>query len=89
VPKALPGDYALVEGRVRAAAEEYRATLTADPDSPGALIGLGLALRSGDEPAARALLQRPELVRAVHREIRSGSTARPEDLAGWLAGGLT
>ncbi|WP_394621418.1 HEXXH motif domain-containing protein [Lentzea sp. JNUCC 0626] len=87
VPGATDADFALTAGRWTDAARGYRAELRADPDRPASLVGLGLALNgSGSNPAARALLHRPELVRAVHRELRR--TARdvptPEKLAWWL-----
>jgi hypothetical protein len=61
--------------------------LAEDPDDPAALVGLGLALAARSTgPAARALLRRPELVRAVHRRLRTGPGATPsvEAVAGWL-----
>jgi hypothetical protein len=87
VPAATEADFALVTGRHVDAARGYRADLRADPDRPVALVGLGLALNAiGPNPAARALLHCPEMVRAVHRELRR--TARdvptPEELAWWL-----
>ncbi|MFD4675681.1 HEXXH motif domain-containing protein [Lentzea sp. NPDC058450] len=87
VPGATDADFALTSSRFSDAARGYRAELRAEPDRPASLVGLGLALSgSGPNPAARALLHRPELVRAVHRELRR--TARdvptPEKLAWWL-----
>ncbi|SEQ80100.1 HEXXH motif-containing protein [Lentzea xinjiangensis] len=88
VPGATAADFSWATGRFTDAARSYRAELRADPDRPTALVGLGLALLgdNGPGPAARALLHCPELVRAVHRELRR--TARdvptPEELAAWL-----
>ncbi|KJK51015.1 hypothetical protein UK23_08520 [Lentzea aerocolonigenes] len=87
VPGATYADYALATGRRADAARSYRAELREDPDRPASLVGLGLALNgAGPNPAARALLHCPEMVRAVHRELRR--TARdvptPETLAWWL-----
>ena len=87
VPGATEADFALVTGRRANAVRGYRAELRTDPDRPVALVGLGLALNAGGpNPAARALLHCPEMVRAVHRELRR--TARevptPEKLASWL-----
>lgn len=87
VPEATEADLALVRGRFTEAAQGYRAELRTDPDRPASLVGLGLALAgTGPDPAARALLHCPEVVRAVHRELRR--TARevpaPEELARWL-----
>jgi hypothetical protein len=87
VPGATSADFALATGRFTDAARGYRAELREDPDRPTSLVGLGLALaQAGPDPAARALLHCPEVVRAVHRELRR--TARdaptPEKLARWL-----
>lgn len=87
VPQATTADFAYTCGRFAEAAQGYRAELEADPDSPPAWTGLGLALsRSGTGPAASALLHQPELVRAVYRVLRAGdATPRtPDELAGWL-----
>ena len=87
VPGATAADFAYVSGRYGEAAWRYRAELREAPDRPPSLVGLGLALAAiGPSPAARALLHRPELVRAVHRELRR--TARrmpaPESVASWI-----
>lgn len=87
VPGATSTDFAYAVGRFTDAARGYRAELAADPDRPTSLVGLGLALSAcGPDPAARALLHRPELVRAVHRRLRD--TARheptPESVASWI-----
>jgi HEXXH motif-containing protein len=88
VPGAIRADYAYVTGSVDEAVTGYRAALEADPDDPAALVGLGLALSKKDVDAARILLRCPELVRAVHRDLRSGTSAPPtvEDLAAWIGG---
>jgi HEXXH motif-containing protein len=90
VPDATEADFALVDGRGEASLEAYRTELRSDPDAPAALIGLGLALRvTGDTAAAAVLLDRPEVVRAVVRGIRSRSAPEPatEDVARWLSDG--
>lgn len=88
VPGATPADYAFAAGRLDAAERGYRVDLATNPDLPVAWIGLGLALSAaGTRPAAaRALLHRPELVRAVHRRIRhlSIEMVMPEELADWI-----
>ncbi|MDQ7809661.1 HEXXH motif domain-containing protein [Amycolatopsis sp. A133] len=87
VPGATTADFAYVSGHFAQAAEGYRAELAADPDSPTAWTGLGLALsRSGTDPAGSVLLHQPELVRAVHRRLLAAGTApgTPDALAGWL-----
>ncbi|MEQ0561731.1 HEXXH motif-containing putative peptide modification protein [Amycolatopsis sp. NEAU-NG30] len=87
VPDVTAADLALVSGRIEAAVDGYRSLLAADPDNPAAFVGLGLALTArGTGPAARALLHRPELVRAVHRELRTNGDPPPtiETVAGWI-----
>jgi hypothetical protein len=87
VPGATAADFAYVTGRLTDAARGYRAELAADPDRPTAWVGLGLALSGlGVMPAARALLHYPEVVRAVHRRIRSRTQTvpTPEELAAWI-----
>jgi HEXXH motif-containing protein len=86
VPGATAADVDYAAGRALAAAHGYRELLAENPDDPSALVGLGLAFAARSTgPAARALLHRPELVRAVHRVLRR-TTAPPsvEALAGWL-----
>ncbi|MCP2251258.1 HEXXH motif domain-containing protein [Lentzea aerocolonigenes] len=87
VPDATPADFAYASGRFADAAHDYRAELRADPDRPASLVGLGLALAAtGQDPASRALLHCPELVRAVHRVLRHapGRVPTPEHLASWI-----
>ncbi|GHH54181.1 aKG-HExxH-type peptide beta-hydroxylase [Lentzea cavernae] len=87
VPDATEADFALVTGLHADAARGYRAQLRTDPDRPVSLVGLGLALNAaGPNPAARALLHCPEVVRAVHRELRrtAHEVPTPEKLAWWL-----
>jgi HEXXH motif-containing protein len=88
VPDATPADIAYAAGDVDGALRGYRDELAADSDRPDSWVGLGLCL-SAREPgaaAARALLDHPELVRAVHRriQVQTGSTPPPEELADWL-----
>jgi HEXXH motif-containing protein len=87
VPGATTADFDYASGRFTDAVHGYRAELAEDPDRPVSLVGLGLALAArGSDPAARALLSCPELVRAVHRRLRH--TARhvptPEQVASWI-----
>ncbi|WP_329623637.1 HEXXH motif domain-containing protein [Streptomyces sp. NBC_01255] len=71
-----------------AAVDAYARLLAEDPEDPDAWTGLVLALALAD-PALRPLLRRPELPRAVHRELRViGTTADPRRLARWLASGV-
>ncbi|MER5787171.1 HEXXH motif domain-containing protein [Streptomyces sp. NPDC001980] len=80
-PAPSAADRALVAGDP-AAPDAYARLLAGDPEDADAWTGLLLAL------AARPLLHRPELPRAVHRELRmTGTTADPRDVARWLAAG--
>lgn len=84
---ATPADVAFATGRFDEAADGYRNELGLDPDRPTSLVGLGLALSArGPSDAGRALLNRPELVRAVHRALRhtGADVPTPERLAAWL-----
>ncbi|MGH3757300.1 HEXXH motif domain-containing protein [Actinophytocola sp.] len=88
VPDATRADVAYVSGHNDRAIHGYRSELAEDGNRPDSWVGLGLAL-SAREPgadAARALLRCPELVRAVHRSIRSrtGTPPAPEELADWI-----
>lgn len=87
VPDATAADFAYTSGAFTEAIEGYRAELSTDPDRPASLVGLGLALSArGPHPAARALLHCPELVRAVHRNLRTSAPRPPavEQLAAWI-----
>ncbi|GAA2324904.1 HEXXH motif domain-containing protein [Streptomyces kunmingensis] len=84
---ATPADRALAEGRHGEALDGYRDELREDPDRPAAWTGFALAwaaLEAGPGPAL--LMERPQLVRAVHRLLRAGTqTPQPDTLATWLA----
>ncbi|MEU0793590.1 HEXXH motif domain-containing protein [Amycolatopsis sp. NPDC005961] len=83
VPGVLEGDRWLIAGSDHEARTAYRAVLDQDPEHAAALIGLGLSLPSG--PAKRALLEMPELVRAVHRLLRDARTSPAVDeVASWI-----
>jgi HEXXH motif-containing protein len=87
VSDATPADRAFAEGRFVDAVRAYRAELTVDADRPTSWVGLGLALSGlGTGPAARMLLECPELVRAVDRRIRAGvaGVPGPDELAAWI-----
>lgn len=87
VPDATSADLAYATGRFADAECGFRAELAADPDRPASWVGLGLALAARqDGVAARTLLRCPELVRAVHREIRAGGATAPapDELASWI-----
>jgi HEXXH motif-containing protein len=87
IPNATAADFAYVTGRFTDAARIYRAKLAVNADCPASLIGLGLSLSElGMKTAARALLHYPEVVRAVHRKIRSHTpdVPTPEAVAAWI-----
>lgn len=86
VTGARPADLALVAGDRETARRGYLHELSTDSDRPGAWAGLGLILaETRPGPAADALCDRPELVRAVHRAIRGcGGDAGPVELAAWI-----
>jgi HEXXH motif-containing protein len=73
-------DLTLIDGDIGTAGELYRQQILEKPGSPAAWAGLALA--TGDE----VLLTRPELVFAVHQEIRhrTGAMTNPDRLARWL-----
>ncbi|MFD8369915.1 HEXXH motif-containing putative peptide modification protein [Streptomyces sp. NPDC059688] len=79
-PAASVADRALVSGDP-AAADAYARLLADDPESADAWTGLVLAA----DPDG-TLLGRPELPRAVHRELRvTGTPADPRRVTLWLA----
>jgi transposase len=90
VPGATGADFAYADGRFTDAVRGYRAELATGADRPASWAGLGLALSaSGTSPAARTLLDHPELVRAVYRRIQAATerSPRPDDLAAWIGRG--
>ncbi|MGW1209993.1 aKG-HExxH-type peptide beta-hydroxylase [Streptomyces sp. NPDC002499] len=83
----VAADVALLRGEADRAVRGYLEVLAAHPELPSAWAGLGLALSDADEPvAAHALLRRPEVVRAVHRQAaeRYGRSPDPVDMADWV-----
>jgi HEXXH motif-containing protein len=78
LPGATEADLAFVNGDNVVAAARYLAQLRADPRRPGPWIGLGLARGSA------ALLEQPDLVRAVHQQM--ADPPDPVHLAEWIAG---
>ncbi|MEO3922295.1 HEXXH motif domain-containing protein [Micromonosporaceae bacterium B7E4] len=86
VSGATPADLAYVAGDLAQARELYLSELSADPGSPGAWAGLALAVAADrPHPAADAIRERPELVRAVHQEIcRAGVQEDPLRVASWI-----
>lgn len=88
VAGANTADSAYAAGQLIEAMDEYRIALAGDPDQAEAWVGLGLCLSAmGTNPkGARALLRYPEVVRAVHRQVRqlTGNSPAPEALATWI-----
>jgi HEXXH motif-containing protein len=93
VTGALPADAALISGDRVVARAAYAGLVTAHPGSVHGWVGLGLALpEQPDSQAARILLSRPELVRAVACHLAAtrepGEPAPdPVRLAAWLGAG--
>ncbi|WAP54246.1 HEXXH motif domain-containing protein [Streptomyces sp. S465] len=71
-------------GDTAAALRGYRGRVEADPDDIAAWAGLALSLPAGT--ARTTLLSHPELVLAVHREVRTeaGTGPDPVALARWI-----
>nr|MDT0665388.1 hypothetical protein [Micromonospora sp. DSM 115978] len=90
---AVPADLDWLAGTWRAATAGYDAILDAAPAEPHAWSGLGLdAHDRRDTRDAAALAERPELVRAVHRELAADASQRPPSrlaVARWLGGSST
>jgi HEXXH motif-containing protein len=84
VADATDADIAYASGDFAEAARRYQADLAGDPNPASGWVGLGLALSASGDRAAAPLLDRPELVRAVYREILD-RTATAADLDEYLA----
>ncbi|WP_053718744.1 aKG-HExxH-type peptide beta-hydroxylase [Saccharothrix sp. NRRL B-16348] len=83
-------DFALVAGHHDRAHALYAAELAEGSNRAGAWSGFGLAVRAlSPGPASRALLERPDLVRAVRNELALTDEAPDvERLAAWLGADL-
>ena len=82
-------DLALYAGDTKTATIGFLTQIDRDPGAVDAWTGLGLALgsdRMAPARAAAALLERPEVVLAVYRQIRSNHS--PVDLAAWIGSQL-
>lgn len=90
VADATPADVLYASGDYKKARTLYIDELSQDARSPRALVGLGLALQKTDKEASKALLERPELIRAVQARLESsGSNPTPSvELAEWLGSKL-
>jgi HEXXH motif-containing protein len=83
-PTFLAADAALLSGDHDHAAEAYVGLLKINPEQPDAWTGLVLALVATGG-AARRLLGYPELLPAIHAELRAGGAAPdPRMIAEWL-----
>ncbi|MFE6333308.1 HEXXH motif domain-containing protein [Streptomyces sp. NPDC057806] len=69
VEGARPEDAALVTGDTEGALRACRERILSGRGDPETWVGLGLAARAAGDPAGAALLERPELVMAVHAEL--------------------
>jgi hypothetical protein len=82
-------DIALVSGQLESAKALYSDLLKRDPENFDAWSGLTLTLEDATVPAARALHERPELVKAVYTRLGESDTARdPTVLAEWIGAAL-
>ncbi|MGW0943533.1 aKG-HExxH-type peptide beta-hydroxylase [Streptomyces sp. NPDC002623] len=78
---ATAADIALADGDFGGALRGYVQQVTSRPKASSPWVGLGLAARAiGHTCAAAALLERPELVRAVHLRL-AHDAATPDPLA--------
>ncbi|MDG4863477.1 HEXXH motif domain-containing protein [Streptomyces sp. T-3] len=85
--RLLDADLSLLLADADGAVDAYRSIVLESPEETPAWVGLGLSLAlAGEEVAARALLERPELVRAVGRQVRAQGArpADPVELARWV-----
>jgi HEXXH motif-containing protein len=83
-------DLALFAGDPAKAATGFAEEIDRDPESTDAWTGLGLALQAdamAPARAATALLERPEVVLAVYRNVRSDRS--PTEVASWVGMHLT
>ncbi|GAA1033136.1 HEXXH motif domain-containing protein [Virgisporangium ochraceum] len=89
VTGASAADVAWVAGDRELAYRGYLDQLSAAPDDIHSLVGLGLS-RPGrpTDPAARALIGRPELVRAVMARSTPSTPADVVDVARWIGAHL-
>lgn len=94
VTGAHPADVELVTGERRTAETAYAGMVSADPGNVHGWVGLGLARSDRpDDAAARALLGRPELVRAIACRLTTSrvpgeAPPDPVRLAAWLEAGV-
>jgi HEXXH motif-containing protein len=79
-------DHALISGNYTTAEEIFCELLLRNPHQPNAWAGLILAVAAQCDQA-QYLLEYPELLPAIHRQLRAGPV-RPDlhDLTRWLAG---
>jgi HEXXH motif-containing protein len=78
-------DSAYLAGDHEVAAAGYRDSISCPGDVDHAWIGLAMALRHVRADRSAALVARPDLVRALHDELRDGGEpADPGELAAWL-----
>jgi HEXXH motif-containing protein len=87
IPATSAADLLLVNGNPLAAAPAYRSAIAREPADVSPWIGLGLALTELGDPAGDTLLDRPEVVHALHRRLADPSATPPdaEAVARWLS----
>ncbi|MDH6696698.1 HEXXH motif domain-containing protein [Streptomyces griseoviridis] len=79
----VAADLLLLRGAAAEAVDAYRTLLAEHPEAVSAWAGLGLALReTGVRIASAALLERPEVVRALHARTAPGGD--PVETADWV-----
>lgn len=90
VETVKPGDLEFTQREYSSAAKHYSDEIQRN-DSDDAWTGLVLTHRHLDSPAAAALVQCPETVRALHRRMSAGGTTgpAPEAIAEWVSTALT
>lgn len=87
-PAVREADQRLADADFVGAVDRYLAALLGNENDESAWTGLALACRRLDRPGAELWHHRPELVRAVYREL--AAAGEPPDLfplVGWLARG--
>ncbi|MFC4043349.1 HEXXH motif-containing putative peptide modification protein [Dactylosporangium siamense] len=86
---ASAADVALIAGDREAAGRAYRVRVETASDDVHGLVGLGLSRpdRTAD-PVARALLRRPELVRAMAARLSVSGAVDVVRLAAWIGAAL-
>jgi HEXXH motif-containing protein len=85
-PEVTESDFILLTGRYEAAVSAYELEIRAGNRPIEAWAGLAVALQRLMGPGSRAVISRPELVRAFYDQLATGSniTPAPRDVVRWL-----